>query len=75
MWWKHVKVLWKKFKASKIGAKLTGCCGRSNKIQPEMIDPTTGLPYGFDPKYFPDGMPPEAMEKYEASLRPKPEAP
>ena len=44
------------------------------EIKPEDIDPMTGMPFGFDPKYFPDGMPPEAMKKYEENVRKQREA-
>jgi len=71
VYYKHAQVMWKRFTQTKAGKKLVGMCGKKKKMKPEDIDPTTGLPYGFDPKYFPDGMPPEAMAKYEASLRPK----
>ena len=31
-------------------------------MRPEDVDPMTGMPFGFDQKYFPDGMPPEAFD-------------
>merc|ERR1711904_388622 len=46
VWYKHAKVIWKKFRQSKIGQKLEGMCCKKKKIQPEDIDPATGLPYG-----------------------------
>lgn len=44
-------------------------CLKKKEMRPEDVDPMTGMPFGFDQKYFPDGMPPEAMAKYEENMR------
>jgi len=68
----HVKRLCIQFGESPMGKRLWKiCCPclKKKEMRPEDVDPMTGMPFGFDQKYFPDGMPPEAMAKYEENMR------
>jgi len=55
VYFRHAQKAWKKWSESEAGKKCLSICSRKRKIKPEDIDPMTGLPYGFDPNYFPDG--------------------
>jgi len=77
----HLSKLYDKWQRSDNGKWwIAKCCclyyliWPKKEIRPEDIDFMTGMPYGFDPKYFPEGMPPEAMKKYEDNVRKQREA-
>lgn len=69
VYWGKIKKWCKIWSETECGKKTLGLCRKNRKILPEDIDPMTGMPYGFDPKYFPDGMPPDAMKRYEENMR------
>jgi len=72
LYYLHCEKTWNKFLQSPSGKRFKSvfsCCFNNKVIKPEDIDPMTGLPFGFDPKYFPNGMPPDAMQRYEENMR------
>merc|ERR1711939_1226723 len=79
LWWKAFMVYfnhcydrydrWSRTEEGKKCIRTVCFCYKKKEMKPEDIDPMTGMPFGFDPKYFPDGMPPEAMKIYEENVR------